>query len=154
MRGIAWSLAWTWGSKLAHVYQCGRSKDCNEINDIHSDVSLRVRKVEVKVGWQGAGMMIMDGDGDDIYDGFVYIPWVVVSLGQRLVTHTLAYLVVERRSRSLPFPVSIPRDLICHLIAWRVEAECLYLRTTTTGRLFASSNDAAVSKQSFIISQA
>jgi len=51
------------------------------MNDIHSDVSLRVRKVEVKDGWQGVGMMIMVGDGDDIYDGFVYIPWVIVSLG-------------------------------------------------------------------------
>jgi len=53
MRGIAWSPAWTWSTRLGHVYQSGRPKDRNEMNDIHSDVGLRVKEVEVgwMVGW-------------------------------------------------------------------------------------------------------
>ena len=63
-----------------------------------------MRKGEEEVGWNGAGMMIMVGDGDDIYDCFVYIPWVIVSLGHPrnllqtylslLVVLSFAYLVV------------------------------------------------------------
>ena len=38
---------------MGHVYQSGRPKDRNEMNDIHSDVGLRVKEVEVgwMVGW-------------------------------------------------------------------------------------------------------
>lgn len=77
MCGIAWSPAWTWSSGLGHAYRSGGSKDCDELNDIHSEVNRRHGKIVD--GW---GMMIMVGDGDDIYDGFVYIPWVIVSLGR------------------------------------------------------------------------
>jgi len=86
--------------------------------------------------------MIMGGDGDDIYDGFVYIPWVIVSLG---------------------FPASlccvlsaIPRDLICHIchfIAWRVAV--LNSHSQSPLHIYiASRNEASVMKQSHIVSRA
>ena len=79
MRDMAWSPAWTRRSGLGHEYRSRGSKDCNESNDIHSKVEGTKR--ENCRRWTVGVMIIMVGGGDDIYDGFVYIPWVIVSLG-------------------------------------------------------------------------